>query len=479
VKESLASGGEPHHQFPLALTPAAPPRPAPQPEAISEWGRAVLDDLPGMLPDPALDLLRRVPPRGGVLPVVGDDTVAAVTRTLLGLDRSYLAVQGPPGTGKTYVGSTVVARLVTEHGWRVGVVGQSHAVVENFLEAVVAKGVDPGRVVKVPKKGTDADALEAAAWTPVKDGAAVAGFLGGHGETGGVVGGTAWTFANGGTVPRRSLDLLVVDEAGQFSLAPTIASSVAAQRLLLLGDPQQLPQVSQGSHPEPVDESALGWVAAGHDVLPAELGYFLSRTYRMHPAVTAPVSRLSYAGQLESRAPERLLEGVEPGLHVAPVVHAGDTTSSVDEAERVVELVRDVVGRRWTDEHGTRSLTDDDVIVVAPYNAQGSVIRELLDRAGLTGTTVGTVDLFQGREAVVAIVSLAASSAADIPRGLDFLLMPNRLNVAISRAKWAAWLVHSPALASSMPTSIAGLGLLSRFIELVEGRDGGDGGQAT
>jgi superfamily I DNA and/or RNA helicase len=328
--------------------------------------------------------------------------------------------------------------------------------------------------VKVPKKGTDAEVLEAAAWTPVKDGAAVAGFLGGAGETGGVVGGTAWTFANGDTIPRRSLDLLVVDEAGQFSLAPTIASSVAAQRLLLLGDPQQLPQVSQGSHPEPVDESALGWVADGHDVLPAELGYFLSRTYRMHPAVTAPVSRLSYAGQLESRAPSRLLEGVEPGLHVSPVVHSGDTTSSVDEAERVVELVRSVVGRRWTDEHGTRSLTDDDVIVVAPYNAQGAVIRELLDRAGYAGTTVGTVDLFQGREAVVAIVSLAASSAADIPRGLDFLLMPNRLNVAISRAKWAAWLVHSPALASSMPTSIAGLGLLSRFIELVEGgRPGG------
>ncbi|ROS62625.1 uncharacterized protein EDF38_1737 [Frigoribacterium sp. PhB160] len=475
VKESLASGGEPHHQFPLALTPAAPPRAAPQPEAISEWGRAVLDALPSPLPDPALDLLRRVPPRGrdasaasAVVPVVGDDTVGAVMATLLGLDRSYLAVQGPPGTGKTYVGSTVVARLVTEHGWRVGIVGQSHAVVENFLDAVVAKGVDPSRVVKVPKVGRTADELEALSWTPVKNGAAVAELLGGHGETGGVVGGTAWTFANADTVARGSLDLLVVDEAGQFSLAPTIASSVATQRLLLLGDPQQLPQVSQGQHPEPVDESALGWLADGHDVLPASLGYFLSRTYRMHPAVTEPVSRLSYEGALESRAPERSLDGVEPGLHVVPVLHSGNTTSSTEEAARVVELVASIVGRSWSDERGTRLLTDDDVIVVAPYNAQGAVIREALDTAGLTGTTVGTVDLFQGREAVVAIVSLAASSAADIPRGLEFLLMPNRLNVAISRAKWAAYLVHSPALASSMPTSIAGLGLLSRFIDLLE-----------
>jgi len=473
VKESLPGGGEPHDAFPLAITPAAPPRAAPQPAAISEWGRSVLDGLPAFVDDAALDLLRRVPPRGGVVPVRGDDTVGAVTATLLGLDRSYLAVQGPPGTGKTYVGSTVVARLVREHGWRVGVVGQSHAVVENFLEAVVGKGVDPALVVKVPKSGTSAEAVEAAAWTAVKNGAGLAEFLAGPGETGGVVGGTAWTFANADYVARHSLDLLVVDEAGQFSLAPTIASAVAAQRLLLLGDPQQLPQVSQGAHPEPVDMSSLGWLAAGHDVLPPELGYFLSRTYRMHPAVTAPVSRLSYAGELESRAPERLLEGIQPGLHAVPVAHDGNTTSSVEEAARVVELARSVVGRRWSDEHGTRLLGDDDVIVVAPYNAQGAVIRETLDAAGLTGTTVGTVDLFQGREAVVAIVSLAASSAADVPRGLDFLLMPNRLNVGISRAKWAAYLVHSPALASSMPTSIAGLGTLSRFIELVEGPVGG------
>ncbi|WNY34097.1 C-terminal helicase domain-containing protein [Curtobacterium flaccumfaciens] len=128
----------------------------------------------------------------------------------------------------------------------------------------------------------------------------------------------------------------------------------------------------------------------------------------------------------------------------------------------------DVVGRAWTDGSDTRALTDEDVIVVAPYNAQGALIRQELDRAGFTGTQVGTVDLFQGREAVVSIVSLAASSAADIPRGLDFLLMPNRLNVAISRAKWAAYLVHSPALTTGLPPSIAGLSLLSRFIELVE-----------
>jgi len=472
LKENLPVGAEPHHDLPVALAPAAPPRAKPQPEAIAEWGQRVLDALPSMLPDPALDLLRRVPPRGDLAPIVGDDTVSAVVTTLLGLDRSYLAIQGPPGTGKTYVGSNVVARLVREHGWRVGVVGQSHATSENFLDAVVAAGVPADRVVKVPKSGATEDDLESAGWTPVKNNAAVAAFLSSCAETGtgGVVGGTAWTLANESAIERRSLDLLVVDEAGQFSLAPTIASSVAAQRLLLLGDPQQLPQVSQGSHPEPVDESALGWLADGEHVLPAEFGYFLARTRRMEPALTASVSALSYDGQLASMASGRHLDGIEPGVHPEPVVHAGNTTSSEDEAARVVALVQDVVGRRWVDGDTERVLTDEDVIVVAPYNAQGAIVREALDRAGFRGTQVGTVDLFQGREAVVSIVSLAASSAADIPRGLDFLLMPNRLNVALSRAKWAAFLVYSPALTTGLPPSIAGLSLLSRFIELVDPR---------
>ncbi len=472
--ERLPVGGEPHHEYPVAIAPSAPPRAKPQPEAIAEWGGWVLDALPSMLPDPALDLLRRVPPRGALAPVVGDDTVGAVVATLLGLDRSYLAIQGPPGTGKTYVGSNVVARLVREHGWRVGVVGQSHATSENFLSSVVRAGVPADRVVKQPKSGADADEVEAAEWTPVKNGAAIAAFLASCEQTGtgGVVGGTAWTFANETTIARQSLDLLVVDEAGQFSLAPTIASSVAASRLLLLGDPQQLPQVSQGSHPEPVDQSALGWLAHGEHVLPPEFGYFLARTRRMEPALTASVSGLSYNGQLTSMVSGRHLDGVDAGVHPVPVVHAGNTTSSVEEAAQVVALVQDTVGRPWTSSSGTRALTDEDVIVVAPYNAQGAVIRASLDAAGFSGTQVGTVDMFQGREAVVSIVSLAASSAADIPRGLDFLLMPNRLNVALSRAMWAAYLVYSPALTTALPPSIPGLSLLSRFIELVEPRAG-------
>jgi superfamily I DNA and/or RNA helicase len=291
-----------------------------------------------------------------------------------------------------------------------------------------------------------------------------------------VIGGTAWDFANADRVPRGSLDLLVIDEAGQFSIAATIAASVSARNLLLLGDPQQLPQVSQGNHPEPVDASALGWVADGHEVLPAEYGYFLAESRRMHPAVAGPVSRLSYEGELHSHpvASLRSLEGVPPGLTPIPVDHVGNATASPEEAVAVVDLVAGLLGRDWVDATdaaaASRPLAQRDLIVVTPYNAQLTVVRAALDAAGYSEVPVGTVDKFQGQEAAVAIVSLAASSAAAAPRGVEFLLLKNRLNVAISRAKWAAYVVYSHGLLDTLPRTPEGVAQLSAFIRLVGAR---------
>ncbi|MDQ1512354.1 MAG: hypothetical protein QOC59_196, partial [Microbacteriaceae bacterium] len=300
----------PWDELPIALTPGPPINTRKQREAILEWGEALVD-APSRQ-DATLDLLRRDPPRlnGGQPLVEASGRVAeAIVTSALRLDGSYLAVQGPPGSGKTHVGAEVIAALVRKHRWRVGVVAQSHAVVENLLDRVVAAGVDPSVVVKRPSpSGTAGD------WTPLGE-KAVLPFVQQHQREGYVLGGTAWVFSNPNHVPRGELDLLVIDEAGQYSLANTIAVGVAARNLLLLGDPPQLPQVSQGLHPEPVDRSALGWLSDGHDVLPGELGYFLAESWRMHPALTAAVSDLSYEGRLRSRQPEttdRRLHGVEP-----------------------------------------------------------------------------------------------------------------------------------------------------------------------
>ncbi|BDZ64182.1 TM0106 family RecB-like putative nuclease [Agromyces mangrovi Wang et al. 2018] len=469
IEEILRDDTEPWRELPTALAPSPPPNAGAQKGAIAEWARDLVRTLPDWPRNPAADVLRRVPPRtrSGALPASADP-VASVTDALLDLDDSYLAVQGPPGTGKTYVGSHVIARLVAEHRWRIGVVAQSHAVVEHLLARIVDAGLDADLVAKAPK---DPDAPPPPFTVIAKNG--VGEYTRAHAASGYVVGGTAWDFANLGRFDRRSLDLLVIDEAGQFSLASTIAVGVAARNLLLLGDPQQLPQVSQGIHPEPVDGSALGWVADGHDVLPPEFGVFLAESRRMHPAVAAPVSVLSYEGALRSHASagSRAIEGIEPGLHPVPLEHHGNATESPEEAAEVVRLVASLLERGFTDgaAGGTaaRPLAQSDLIVVTPYNAQLALVRGALDAAGYPDVPVGTVDKFQGQEAAVAIVSLAASSAAEVPRGIDFLLLKNRLNVAVSRAKVAAYLVYSPGLLDYLPYTPDGLTQLSGFIRLV------------
>jgi len=482
IVEEIAADGVTWDELPLALTPPAPPRAGNQQKAIDAWADAVLASAPSLPSGPAVDILRRVPPRtgsGALTPVTavdgraGDDEVAAISRSVADLEHSYLAVQGPPGTGKTYVGSHVIARLVAERGYRIGVVAQSHATIEHMLDQVIAAGVPASRVGKAPK---DPSAPHAFTVLP-KNG--VAAFTAENAAHGFVVGGTAWDFSHETRVPRGSLDLLVIDEAGQFSLASTIAVSLSAQRLLLLGDPQQLPQVSQGTHPEPVDTSALGWIIDGAEVVPPELGYFLARTRRMHPAVAGPVSRLSYEGRLEAHPSTALrrLEGVDPGVHVVPVRHHGNSTCSDEEAAEVARLVSGLIGRAWTGAEGgagdsatlhePRPLRGDDIIVITPYNAQQVAVEEALAAAGFPDVPVGTVDRFQGKEAVVAILTLAASSGREAPRGLEFLLLRNRINVAISRAMQAAYVVYSPSLLDDLPRTPEGVARLSAFARLV------------
>ena len=471
IVEETPVDGLTWRELPIALTPPDPPKAGSQQAAIDQWADRVIEAAPltrdAFPKDPATDLLLRRPPRtrSGALARGGADDVENIVRSVHDLDRSHLAVQGPPGTGKTYVGSHVVARLVAEQGFRVGVVAQSHAVVENMLDRIVEAGLPKAQVAKALKTGASAEP----SFTPIaKDG--YAAFAAEHPE-GFVIGGTAWDLSHPGRVARGSLDLLVIDEAGQFSLASTIAVSAAAQRLLLLGDPQQLPQVSQGTHPEPVDTSALGWIMDGAAVIAEDRGYFLAQTRRMRPEVAEPVSQLSYEGRLAAHpsTSARHLEGVAPGLAPVPLGHSGNATSSPEEAERVVAIVGDLVGRAWVSGEGAapRALAQTDLIVVTPYNAQQVVVEEALAAAGFGAVPVGTVDKFQGQEAAVAIVSLAASSGRDAPRGLEFLLLQNRLNVAVSRAEHTAFVVYGTGLLDDLPRTPEGVARLSAFARLV------------
>lgn len=396
-------------------------------------------------------------------------TVDAVHAAVRALDHSYVAVQGPPGAGKTFLASHVIARLVAE-GAKVGVVAQSHAVIENLMLACCARdGFDVSRAVRLRGKSVTPDAP----WSEVSDPELVELISGAGGL---LFGGTVWDYVSERRVPAGSLDVLVVDEAGQFSLTNTVAAARAARSVLLLGDPQQLPQVSTGVHPYPVDVSALGWLSDGVAALNPRFGYFLGESWRMDSALCERVSWLSYDGALASAAATagRALQGVAPGVVSYPVEHAGCSVRSVQEAQAVVDCVRELLGREWVPAAGAepRPLVAEDCIVVAAYNAQVDCVREALIAAGLAdssgaGVRVGTVDKFQGQEAAVVLVSLA-SSRVDSGRGAGFVLSPNRLNVAVSRGQWQAVLVHSPWVARSVPQDVEEVLALSGFAGLVE-----------
>ena len=412
----------------------------------------------------AENLPREVDFSGSNLPTV--DAVHAAVRAL---DHSYVAVQGPPGAGKTFLASHVIACLVAE-GAKVGVVAQSHAVIENLMAACCARdGFDVSRAVRLRGKSVTPDAP----WSEVSDSELVELISGAGGL---LFGGTVWDYVSERRVPAESLDVLVVDEAGQFSLTNTVAAARAARSVLLLGDPQQLPQVSTGVHPYPVDASALGWLSDGAAALDPRFGYFLGESWRMDSALCERVSWLSYDGALASAAATagRALQGVAPGVVSYPVEHVGCSVRSVQEAQAVVDCVRELLGREWVPAAGAepRPLAAEDCIVVAAYNAQVDCVREALIAAGLAdssgaGVRVGTVDKFQGQEAAVVLVSLA-SSRVDSGRGAGFVLSPNRLNVAVSRGQWQAVLVHSPWVARSVPQDVEEVLALSGFAGLVE-----------
>ena len=259
-----------------------------------------------------------------------------------------------------------------------------------------------------------------------------------------------------------------------MSLADVIACSRSARNLVLVGDPRQLAQVVQGSHPPGVGVSALSHLLDDRATVTADTGIFLDRTWRMAPEVCAFVSDAFYQGRLDSVAQcarQRVDGNGHPplrGLYTAPVTHEGDRTFAPAEAARVRVVFDQLVGRSWRHRDGTeRLLGVGDILVVAPYNAHVACLAAALP----AGARVGTADRFQGQEAAVSIFSLATSSAEELPRNLEFLYSTHRLNVAVSRARCVSVLVYSPDLLRtrcSTPEQMRLVNALCRYVEAAE-----------
>jgi uncharacterized protein len=398
----------------------------------------------------ARDLIRRQHPRviglepGSPLVAATDIGSEAARRLAVALNGTTLAVQGPPGSGKTYTGARMILDLVRA-GRRVGITSNSHKVISNMVEAVLEAGD-----VRIIQKGKPDEVFDHHSVKQAPDNVDVRdALLSGEYM---VAAGTPWLWSAEDLI--GSVDTLFVDEAGQVSLANVVAVSPAARNIVLLGDPQQLEQPTQGVHPEGAGRSALGHLLGLDEVVPADRGVFLERTWRMHDDITAYTSELFYEGKLlpvEGLSRQTVLGSGDfagSGLRWVPIKHDGNTNQSAEEARAVARIWNQLVGQEWVDADGARwPIEPEDIVIVSPFNAHRLLIKGLLGE----DARIGTVDKFQGQEAPISIYTMATSRPEDAPRGMNFLCNLHRLNVATSRARALAIVVASDKLLDVVP----------------------------
>ena len=466
---------------PQALIPGKPFGTGPMPDAllhVADYVIAAGIDGPGPY-RAARDLLLRRPPRVNGIPDGGslDNLSAPLLETAewlaLRLDETTLPIQGPPGTGKTYTGARMIARLLAA-GRKVGITAQSHKAISNLLQEVCRATIGDQVLPRAIQKCGTGDEVRGFHLVTVTDDNDVVDRALADGSAN-LVAGTPWLFAR--PEMEGTLDALFIDEAGQLSLANVVAVGNSARSIVLLGDPNQLPQVSQGVHPDGVGVSALEHLLGGADTIDPRLGLFLDETWRMHPRVNGFVSDMFYDGRLRTRASTALqhVESIDPtlngaGIRYFPRVHTANSSWARIEAETVADTISALIGGEWTDADGdTHALGIDDIIVVAPYNAHVAAIHSAVEQRTGLRARVGTVDKFQGQEGAVAIYLMASSSQDDAPRPMDFLYSRNRLNVAVSRARAIAIMVASPALMEAechTPEQMRMVNALCRLLEV-------------
>ena len=435
--------------LPEALIPGDPFRTPEQEEALARLGRSLLE---GTRLYPAVESVLRREPFPHSIQTNDLDELEAL---LLSLDGRQLVIQGPPGSGKTWISGRLIARLIRAEK-RVGVASTSHRAIHNLLDAVEEAATELGLDFRGLKKASGGNPES------FYEGDFVQNVVrAGDCTNCELAAGTAWLFAH--PDHDSAFDYLFIDEAGQVSLADALAMGSSARNLVLVGDPQQLDQVLQGSHPDGSEQSVLRYLIGEVETIPPERGIFLERSYRLHPDVCGYISEEFYDSRLKPAAvAETRTTPLGTGLRWLPVEHEGQRQSSDEEAEAVRAEVK-----RLTE----AGVEPREIKVVAPYNAQVNLLRSVLPAE----IDVGTVDKFQGQEAKVVLYSMASSSADEIPHGLEFLFSRNRLNVAISRAQCLAYLVCSPRLLDVNCRTIDQMRLanaLCRFVEVAEEQGG-------
>lgn len=342
---------------------------------------------------------------------------------------NFYIVQGPPGTGKTWL-LAQLAHHFAQKGERVLVTAFTHRAINNALRKI-AEHTNSQKIVKI---GADLQA---------DDLGDVPNFeYFGHSyydanEKGLIVGATPYA-VRGKKLP-VFFDTIIFDEAGQMNLPLAIAAMLSGKKYIFVGDHQQMPPIVLAQHNnkqvcESVFERLFGFQA----------GTMLSTTYRMNEEINAFPSQQFYQNKLvahSSNAQQKLVYDKKPSRFweilnpenasiFVDLKHQHCQMRSIDEAQLAVELIAELV------ESGIDAA---EIALIAPYRAQGRLIRsKLLQKMGetiLDDIVVDTVERIQGQERDVILISLTCSDTEYAAQNAEFYFKPNRLNVALTRAK--------------------------------------------
>lgn len=357
----------------------------------------------------------------------------------LGSDSFYL-IQGPPGTGKTFTIAHIAANLASK-GLSVFVSGPTHTAINNCLNAIAAISKDDFYVVKI---GEQHQATEIIDQENVNcfERFTYETFINQKPEAGIVIGATPYAlcYPYSKKLYNWNFDVALVDEASQLSIPLAFPILARSKKVIFVGDHFQLDPIIPPSQNPLFSGSVFKLLA---DFYPANLS-LLEISYRLNKQLIRIPNELFYSNRLSSALPEKKEVSLScknhPDIlnhndaHVLVIHEVFDAQGrSPFESEVIAELVSDLLS------NGVRL---SEIAIISPYRAQVREIKKCLlahtpgfKKSDLKNIFIDTVDKMQGQEKQYLIYSLANAHPLESKRNLDFFFKPNRLNVAITRAK--------------------------------------------
>jgi len=416
------------------------------------------------------------------------DFVEESIKVVQNLNSSFLVIQGPPGTGKTWISAKIIIELLKQNK-KIGISSLSHKAINNLLlqiekisleEKFKFKGIkinsakaDGRNNFEGKTSGTEKELIKNTTGHSMPEDCLL-------------VAGTPYAFAYRDPLPKvkgekkakkgppefdQDLDYIFVDEAGQVSLANTIAIGLATKNLILIGDQMQLAQPIKGIHAGNAGKSGLEFLLKDRDTIPYNRGIFLKETRRLDKKICDFISETFYESRLKpheitkKRKVNLNLKNCESeGIYYIPIEHEGCSTGSDEEVDLINKIYKKILGSNYVDEHGKGKIDYHDIMMIAPFNVQVGKLMKKLN----TKSKIGTVDKLQGQEGKIVFISYSASDSENIPRHKTWFFSRNRLNVAISRAQSIVFVIFNPNLLLASCKKIDEMKLVNNFCKLIK-----------